>query len=158
MRVRLAVMVAVLALGFQGCTLRPLSQEATQRVDSFALTGDIAGAAQASPFCLHLQHHDRFWVVYSQVSVSAWVTDGRCDTAPSASSAQAAGSRQVDAIDLRWLPDWHHTPQQTSCTNSAQCAIKATDVIAGQHLVCASARARVGNQVAMVTTNAVRCP
>ena len=32
------------------------------------------------------------------------------------------------------------------------------DVIAGQALVCAAARARVGNQVAMVTTNAVRCP
>ena len=33
-------MVAVLALGTQACTLRPLSQQATRRVDSVALSGD----------------------------------------------------------------------------------------------------------------------
>ncbi len=150
-------MVAVLALGTQACTLRPLSQQATRRVDSVALSGDIAGAARANPFCLHLQHDDRFWVVYSQVSVKAWVTDGAC-AATSPTSGQAGDARPVDAIDLRWLPDWHDTPRQTTCTDSAQCSTQATDVIAGRHLVCASARARVGNQVAMVTTDAVRCP
>lgn len=147
-------MAAVLALGSQGCTLRPLAQDATRRVDSVALSGAIAGAAQATPFCLHLQHQDRFWVMYSQVSVKAWVTDGPCE----APAGAAPSPRRVDAIDLRWQPAWHDTPRQTSCTDTAQCDTQATDLVAGQSLVCASARARVGNQVAMLTTDAARCP
>ena len=148
-------MVAVLALGTQACTLRPLSQQATRRVDSVALSGDIAGAARANPFCLHLQHDDRFWVVYSQVSVKAWVTDGACaPTSPT--SGQAGDARPVDAIDLRWLPDWHDTPRQTTCTDSAQCSTQATDVIAGRHFLGQDPGLGAGQAAAQLTPEARR--
>ena len=144
------VIACLLASLTQACTLRPMSQQATLQVDSTTLTGDIAGAAQARPFCLHLAHDDRFWVVYSHIGLKAWATEGRC--------SEAGAERVLDAIQLSWQQDWNDAHHHKACANADRCEVSAHDVIAGQALVCAAARARVGNQVAMVTTNAVRCP
>lgn len=144
------VIACLLASLTQACTLRPLSQQATMQVDSVALSGTIAGAAQAQPFCLHLAHDDRFWVVYSHIGLKAWVTEGRC--------SDAGAERPVDSLQLTWQQDWSDAHHHKACSDTARCELSAHDVIVGQPLVCAAARARVGNQVAMVTTNANRCP
>lgn len=146
----LTLLAGAVCLALTGCTLRPTSQTLTHRIDSVQLSGELAGTAQASPFCLHLRLDNRFWVVYSQHVVAASVTAGRCD--------QAGAPLVVDGLVISWQPDWHDTRQHKSCTDTSTCTVEARDVVAGQHLVCASARARLGNQVAMLSTNTSRCP
>lgn len=145
----LSVVVVVVTL-VSGCALPRLSQDATHRANSQPLSVALAATAQAEPFCLHIRHQDQFRAAYGKQQVEAWVTDGNCGTDGSA--------RTVDALHVSWLPQWPANRDTRSCQESSRCGTGDRLMAPAQPVVCASARARVGNQVGFVTTNAARCP
>ncbi|NBD21820.1 hypothetical protein GTZ97_14245 [Aquabacterium fontiphilum] len=133
-----------------GCALPQLSQDAEHRAPSQSLSVELISTAHAQPFCLRLRHQDQFRGAYGKQQIEASVTDGGCDT--------DGAARRVDALHVSWLPRWPANRETRSCHDAERCATGEQLVAPGQPLVCASARARVGNQVAFVTTDVARCP
>lgn len=133
-----------------GCALPRLSQDAEHRAPSQTLSEALMGTAQAQPFCLRLRHQDQFRGAYGKQQIEAWVTDGGCDT--------EGAARRVDALHISWLLRWPANRETRSCHDAERCTTGQQIMAPGQPLVCATARARVANQVAFVTTDTVRCP
>jgi hypothetical protein len=146
----LLLSAAALASTLAGCTLRPPESGEEHMIDSVTLTPELAQGITAKPFCLHLRYSNEFYVAYSDSRTEAWVTDGRCDSAP-------ADKRRVDGIRLSWWNDWYDTQTNRQCLNTDGCRMNDQNVVEGRNIRCASAQARDGNQTAFVTTDHAVC-
>lgn len=152
-RLTLIAWIATLAMpGLSGCTVRPPISSHEHRIDSTTLGVELVGTAQAAPFCLHLRHGNTFLGVYSENRIEAWVTDGSCAAAPPAGAA-----RTVDAIRISGRWDWHDTQFSRQCMQTDRCLSHERNIVEGRHIRCASATARVGNQVAHIVSDEAAC-
>jgi len=88
-------------------------------------------------------------VGFSNSQTESWITQGRCAT--------PGERRSLEALRLSWWYEWSDTQTNRQCLNTDSCSLKEQNAITGRHILCASAQAHEGNQIAFVSTDHARC-
>jgi hypothetical protein len=149
MKLRSAILFALLTTSLAACTLRPPESSEELMIDSVSLTPELAQGVTSKPFCLHLLYSNAFYVAYSDSRTEAWSTDGTC--------ASNGARRAIEGLRLSWWNDWHDTQTNRQCLNTDGCRMNEQNVVEGRNIRCASAQARDGNQTAFLTTDQAVC-